>query len=134
VVADQVRLLANQTMESTSNIKSLLEKLDNDINHLSSDMLSSRGQMQQVLERISNLRQDLNGTQQSLDQVTEMNTSIASAVQEQHVVVSEINRNIHNIGEISTQTAEIASDSATAAEALESNAKSLNVLIKQVTS
>jgi aerotaxis receptor len=134
VVADQVRLLANQTMESTSNIKSLLEKLDNDINHLSSDMHSSRGQMQQVLERISNLRQDLSDTQHSLAQVTEMNTGIASAVQEQHMVVSEVNRSIHNIGEISTQTAEIANDSATAAEALKSNAKSLNVLIKQVTS
>ncbi len=133
VVADQVRLLANQTMESTSNIKTLLEKLDNDINHLSSDMHSSRGQMQQVLERISNLRHELNDTQQSLDRVTEMNTSIASAVQEQHMVVSEINRNIHNIGDISTRTAEIARDSATAADALESNAKSLNVLIKQVT-
>ncbi|MEJ2591955.1 MAG: PAS domain-containing methyl-accepting chemotaxis protein [Candidatus Thiodiazotropha sp.] len=134
VVADQVRTLANQTKESTTNIKSLLVNLDTDVNRVITDMGTSRHQMQQVLEHIDHLTQDLDSVHESIQTVTDMNTSIASAVQEQHMVVEEINRNIHNISEISGLTSEDARGSSAAAAELGENAKSLQVLIKQVTS
>jgi aerotaxis receptor len=134
VVADQVRMLANQTKESTTNIKSLLGNLDTDVNTVILDMGKSREQMQHVLEQTEHLTNDLDRIQESILTVTEMNTSIASAVQEQHMVVEEINRNIHNIDDISTQTAQDSRDATAAAVELDSNAKALGVLIKQVTS
>lgn len=134
VVADQVRMLANQTKESTTNIKSLLGNLDTDVNTVITDMGKSREQMQQVLEHIAHLTEDLDSIQGSILTVTEMNTSIASAVQEQHMVVEEINRNIHNIDDISNQTAQDSQDATAAAAELDDNAKALGVLIKQVTS
>jgi aerotaxis receptor len=134
VVADQVRHLANQTKESTTNIKSLLAALDGDMNSVKRDMDGSRGQMQQVHERIEHLRTDLDRIQESIITVTEMNTSIASAVQEQHSVMEEINRNIHNISEVSNLTAQDARESTQAAMELGENAQALMVLIKQVTS
>jgi aerotaxis receptor len=134
VVADQVRMLANQTKESTTNIKSLLVALDGDMNTVIKDMDRSRGQMQHVLEKSEHLREDLNLIQESILTVTDMNTSIASAVEEQHTVVEEINRNIHNISEISNQTAQGARESTQAATELGDTAQALEVLIKQVTS
>jgi aerotaxis receptor len=134
VVADQVRMLANQTKESTSNIKSLLVALDGDMNTVIKDMDRSRGQMQHVLEKSEHLREDLNRIQESILTVTDMNTSIASAVEEQHTVVEEINRNIHNISEISSLTAQDARESTKAATELGDTAQALEVLVKQVTS
>ncbi len=134
VVADQVRNLANQTKESTNNIKSLLSALDGDMNLVKEDMDGSRGQMQQVQKRIERLRTDLDRIQESILTVTEMNTSIASAVQEQHSVMEEINRNVHNISEVSSLTAQDARESTQAATELGENAQALKVLIKQVTS
>ncbi len=134
VVADQVRTLANQTKESTNNIKTLLVALDGDMNSVIKDMDRSRSQMQHVLAQSEHLREDLNRIQESIVTVTDMNTSIASAVDEQHTVVEEINRNIHNISEISSQTAQDARQSTEAAAELGDTAQSLEVLIKQVTS
>jgi aerotaxis receptor len=134
VVADQVRLLANQTKESTNNIKSLLGKLDSDIGSVRNDMTSNREKMQQVVNKISLLRTDLDAIQHSVVTVTDLNTSIASAVQEQHAVVEEITRNIHNINEISGQTAQDAEHSSSAAAELEDTAKELAVLVRQVNS
>ena len=129
-----MRTLANQTKESTTNIKSLLVNLDTDVNRVITDMGTSRHQMQQVLEHIDHLTQDLDSVHESIQTVTDMNTSIASAVQEQHMVVAEINRNIHNISEISGLTSEDARGSSAAAAELGETARSLQVLIKQVTS
>jgi aerotaxis receptor len=134
VVADQVRLLANQTKESTNNIKSLLNALDGDMMSVMKDMDISRGHMDQVQNKIEHLHTDLDRIQESIFTVTEMNTSIASAVQEQHSVMEEINRNIHNISEVSNLTAQDARDSTKAAMELGDNAQALKVLIKQVTS
>jgi aerotaxis receptor len=134
VVADQVRMLANQTKESTSNIKSLLVALDSDMNMVIKDMEGSQSQMKHVLEKSEHLREDLDQIQDSIVTVTDMNTSIASAVQEQHIVVEEINRNIHNISEISNLTTQDARESTKAATELGETARALEVLVKQVTS
>jgi aerotaxis receptor len=134
VVADQVRLLANQTKESTNNIKSLLTELDSDMISVIKDMEKSRSQMQHVLEKSEHLHGDLNRIQDSILTVTDMNTSIASAVQEQHSVVEEINHNIHSISEISNLTAQDARESSKAATELGETVKALEILIKQVTS
>jgi aerotaxis receptor len=134
VVADQVRMLANQTKESTNNIKTLLAALNSDMTSVKGDMDGSRSQMQQVLEKIGHLRKDLDRIQESILTVTEMNTSIASAVHEQHTVMEEVNRNIHNISEVSNLSAQDAKESTKAAMELGENAQALKVLIKQVTS
>jgi aerotaxis receptor len=134
VVADQVRLLANQTKESTNNIKSLLGSLDSDMNMVIDDMGKSQDQMQHVLKNSERLREDLDQIRDSIITLTDMNTSIASAVQEQHTVVEEINRNVHNISQISNSTAQDARDSTKAATELGETAQALEVLVKQVTS
>jgi aerotaxis receptor len=134
VVADQVRLLANQTKESTNNIKKLLVALDSDMSMVIKDMDRSQKQMQHVLEKSEHLREDLDQIRDSIVTVTDMNTSIASAVQEQHTVVEEINRNIHNISEISNLTTQDARESTKAATELGEKAQALEVLVKQVTS
>jgi methyl-accepting chemotaxis protein len=104
------------------------------MNSVIRDMDSSRDQMQHVLEKSVHLREDLEQIQGSILTVTDMNISIANAVHEQHTVVEEINRNIHNISEISNLTAQGARDTTKAATELGDTAKALEVLVKQVTS
>jgi methyl-accepting chemotaxis protein len=97
-------------------------------------MEGSQSQMKHVLEKSEHLREDLDQIQDSIVTVTDMSTSIASAVQEQHIVVEEINRNIHNISEISNLTTQDARESTKAATELGETARALEVLVKQVTS
>jgi methyl-accepting chemotaxis protein len=91
----------------------------------------SRGQMQHVLEKSGHLCDDLDRIQGSILTVTDMNISIANAVQEQHAVVEEVNR---NISEISNLTAQDARETTKAATELGDTAQALEVLVKQVTS
>ncbi|MEW8325180.1 MAG: hypothetical protein AB2606_21265, partial [Candidatus Thiodiazotropha taylori] len=103
-----------------------------DISRVRSDMTGNREQMQQVVEKISKLRTELDLIQESVISVTELNVSIASAVEQQHAVVDEISHNINNINGISGQTAEVAQQSSNAAVGLEDTAKELEVLVRQL--
>lgn len=133
VVADEVRTLATKTKESTANIKAILAKLSTSMQSAVVDIQESETQMHQVVEQIQRMQKSLTEISNSAATVADMNMQIASAAQEQSMVVEEINRNVSNISEIAGHTALGAQESTAAAAELSDTAKELGVLIKQVT-
>ncbi|WP_407332582.1 methyl-accepting chemotaxis protein [Enterovibrio sp. 27052020O] len=118
VVADEVRMLAARTEESTKEIQQIIEGLQGQ----SSQAGESMGMCMDVLARTQALSQQandaLNGITQSVAQITDMNTLVATAAEQQSAVTQDINRNITNMSGIITQNVAGISQSAQASHEL----------------
>ena len=118
VVADEVRTLANRTQQSTDEIRKMIESLQSGSRQAVSVMDSSRSQSSFTVDRAADASNSLNTITQSVGTITEMNTQIASAAEEQTSVAEEISRNVQ-------QVADIAEYSATSAEELSQTSQEL---------
>ncbi|USH01659.1 methyl-accepting chemotaxis protein [Grimontia kaedaensis] len=118
VVADEVRMLAARTEASTKEIQEIIEGLQVQASQAGDSM----GTCMDVLARTQELSQQandaLNGITQSVAQITDMNTLVATAAEQQSAVTQDINRNITNMSSIITQNVTGISQSASASQEL----------------
>ncbi|WP_325893440.1 methyl-accepting chemotaxis protein [Grimontia sp. NTOU-MAR1] len=124
VVADEVRMLAARTEASTKEIQEIIEGLQVQASQAGDSM----GVCMDVLARTQALSQQandaLNGITQSVAQITDMNTLVATAAEQQSAVTQDINRNITNMSGIITQNVTGISQSASASQELSQLAES----------
>lgn len=104
VVADEVRILARRTQDSTNDIQVMIEKLQHGSEHAAASMRLNLEQSLQGMEKVRAVDQRLHSIVEGVADINQMNTQIASAVEEQSTVVEEINRNIVRISDTATQT------------------------------
>lgn len=104
VVADEVRSLAQKTQDSTKEIENLISNLQVESDKAVAAMDDNRSGIQSLVDKTAIATDSLNAITRSVSSITEMNTLIATAAEEQNYVVDEINRNIHNIQQISEDT------------------------------
>jgi len=104
VVADEVRTLASRTQDSTKQIQSLIESLQ-------ANVLSTVNVMQEGSESALSTAAGINHATDSLDSISkmvsnifELNTSIASAAEEQSAISNTISRNILLITDTARET------------------------------
>ncbi|WP_394212673.1 methyl-accepting chemotaxis protein [Enterovibrio calviensis] len=118
VVADEVRMLAARTEESTKEIQKIIEGLQGQASKAGDSM----GMCMDVLGRTQELslqaNDALNGITQSVAQITDMNTLVATAAEQQSAVTQDINRNITNVSTLITQNVTGISQSAQASHEL----------------
>ena len=105
VVADEVRTLASRTQDSTHEIQGMIERVQNGTREAVQAMETGRTRAQESVERVNEAGESLNAITHSVTRISEMNTQIASAAEEQSSVAEEINRNVANITEVLGQTA-----------------------------
>ncbi|OEF48786.1 chemotaxis protein [Enterovibrio norvegicus] len=124
VVADEVRMLAARTEASTKEIQQIIEGLQ----HQAAQAGDSMGTCMDVLARTQELSQEaneaLNGITRSVAQITDMNTLVATAAEQQSAVTQDIHRNITNMSSIITQNVTGISQSAQASQDLSKLAES----------
>ena len=130
VVADEVRILAQRTRESTEQIKQTIEKLQQ-------GTLSSVSVMQEGVQQASSAVEQSDVAAESLDKIisqinniTELNFSIATAAKEQSAVTAEINENVENIRQIANDNANAANRTVEAGEQLTCMSDGLQALIR----
>lgn len=131
VVADEVRALAARTQTSTAEIESTLAKLRLGADTAMSAMQVTKGTCQKTTEATYLVAGDLDVIGDSVRQITDLNTQIATAAEEQNSVSAEITRNISLMSEMVAELT--ASGESTVNETVELTAaqRQLNALVEQ---
>ncbi|KJK17127.1 methyl-accepting chemotaxis protein [Pseudomonas sp. 2(2015)] len=131
VVADEVRLLAQRTQQSTAEIQSMIEHLQGQSEAAVKAIDASSEASRQTVEQASEAGVSLNAISQALHNLTALNASIASATLQQSHVVEEINRNVTETADLSRQTATAAQQSSSAGVALNRLSEHLDRTLSQ---
>ncbi|WP_373366129.1 methyl-accepting chemotaxis protein [Pseudomonas avellanae] len=131
VVADEVRALAHRTQSSTGEIEAMIDRVRNGADEAVQAMGKSRALVQNTQSLATEAGLALERISQGVNQINERNLVIASAAEEQAQVAREVDRNLVNIQDLSTQTAAGANQTSASSQELSRLAMSFNTLVGQ---
>lgn len=131
VVADEVRNLARRTQDSTRQIQTVIEKMQASTSKAVSVMDEGQAQAQVSVEQARCAGESLNAINVSVTRISDMNTQIATAAEEQAMVANEINQNFNQITSSASRAEQEALKITTASKQLESLAKVLEKNVSQ---
>ena len=126
VVADSVRELAFRTAESTQEIQAMIGHLQSSATSAVSAMQSSQAIAHDSVTQASAAGSALQKIDDAVVQVTDLNSQIATAVDQQSKVAGEISENTNNISLYAQDAAELAKSVEVASEELAQVASSLH--------
>ncbi|WCM53372.1 methyl-accepting chemotaxis protein [Pseudomonas sp. WJP1] len=131
VVADEVRLLAQRTQQSTAQIQGMIERLQGNSEAAVAVINASSQAAQQTVVQARETGESLHLVITALRNLTELNASIASATLEQSHVVEDINQNVTHAASLAQENALAADQSNEASRHLGELASQLNRLLGQ---
>ncbi len=100
VVADEVRALASRTQQSTSQINDMLATLKTTTENVVKEMDSTRIHCEETAERTNHVMDSLNVVPDSVAEMNNLNTLIATSAMEQRQVTHEVSKNMAAIQEM----------------------------------
>lgn len=126
VVADEVRTLASRTQDSTQEIEGIISSLQARTKEIVDRMAMCREQGQESSTQASSAGVMLDEITQDVTAILEMNTMIATAIQQQSGVAAEVNKHVVAIRDVAEQAGEAAKVNEQMSEELSQQAKVLN--------
>ena len=134
VVADEVRKLAEKTMQATREVGAAIEGIQNGTNQNINQVNHTVDTIEKTTELAGTSGTALSEIVVLVDQAAVQAHSIAAAAEEQSSTSDEINRAVEQINTISSETASAMSQSASAVAELATQAQELKKLIAQMVS
>ena len=129
VVADEVRALAHRTQQSTTEIEQMIGSVQKGASSAVQAMQGSTGLAATTLRLAQAAGEALDGVTRAVSSINERNLVIASASEEQVQVAREVDRNLVNIRDLSTQSAAGAEQTNSASQELSKLAVQLRDLV-----
>jgi len=131
VVADEVRLLAQRTANSTQEITEMIKKIQLGTRNAVSNMEIGVQQVNGGVEQASQAGDAIVAIRQASGRVVDVVDQISLALREQTVASQDVARNVERIAQMSMQNSEAVADTSRTAQGLQQLAVSLE---KQVAS
>jgi len=107
VVADEVRLLAQHTQESTAQIQDIIACLQKGAEDAVSVMESGRQKASFSVEQVAQVEGSFIRIEEAVSQVNDLNIQIANASEEQGSVTQGVNRSLVAISDMATESTEV---------------------------
>ncbi len=131
VVADEVRTLAARTQNSTEEIQGMIESLKRGAESAVTSMNASKENSDSAVEFSNQAGTALENIVDAVSTLDEMNTQIATAVEEMSQVTEEVNANTERVSELSRASAEEASGMEGTISGLNQVVGRMNILVNQ---
>lgn len=131
VVADEVRSLAMRTQESTEEIAGIIQTLQSRTRSIVQLMEASQKQGTDSAEQASNAGTLLQQINADVTNIMDMSTQIAAAIEEQSMVAAEVNKNVVVIRDIAEESAHAADENAAASDEVKSRAAFLQSAVSK---
>nr|WP_220457590.1 methyl-accepting chemotaxis protein [Vibrio marinisediminis] len=124
VVAEEVRNLAGKTQESTKNIQEIISKLQVQSEQANDNMAANVASIRESVEISENVKASFSDISNSVQAISDINTLVATASQEQYSVTEDIARN-------TTRTFDLVNENVAAVNQTQEAAKELAVLAEK---
>jgi methyl-accepting chemotaxis protein len=131
VVADEVRTLAQRTQQSTNEIEQIILALQTEANEAEAAAYQSSEGAKTTMVKASEAGDALDAIIEAVRTISDMNTQIASASEEQSLVANEIGRNVVAIQSVSEESAKTAAESAQSGSNLNALSGELRGIVQQ---
>ena len=106
VVAEEVRALAMRTQQSTKEINTLLAQLQLESNNAESAMKVSTELSENCVELSEKTGESLRNIHVEVSKISEMNTQISAAIEEQSVVTEQVSQNVVRVNDLAVVSEE----------------------------
>ena len=131
VVADEVRTLASKTQESTIEIQEMIEKLQQGADSAVTVMAKGIDTVEASVQQATQTGESLKSISDTVNHISDINTQIASAVEEQSVVAEDINKNVVLVDDLAQRGEDASNNIASANEQLNQLAEDLANKVSQ---
>lgn len=129
VVAEEVRTLAQRTAQSTEEIEGMISRLQQAAVDTAGKMAEGQTKTEACVNQAQKAGNALKMIAGSVSTITDMNTLIASAAEEQSAVAEDLNRSVTRIAKIADDTADAARRTSEASVEVRSLAGQLESLV-----
>jgi len=131
VVADEVRTLASRTQESTIEIQDMIERLQKGADSAVTVMDNGIKTVGQSVKQATQTGETLRSITTAVNSISEINSQIANAIEEQSVVAEDINQNIISVDNLAQRGDKSSTNIAAANEQLNQLAENLTSMVSK---